>query len=227
MSQLVLDAQIDDSILRFDEHGLIPAIIQDVQTGQVLMLAYMNRESLKISLSTGETCFYSRSRKKLWHKGAKSGNTQSIRSAFYDCDEDTLLFQVVPAGPACHTGEVSCFIGKEDLEREQTPWLTTGDRGQRPTDILQLLEQRVAQRAKTMPEGSYTTYLFTKGIDKILKKVGEETAEVIIGAKNRDASEVQYEVADLIYHLLVMLREQEISLDAILHELQRRYFEER
>lgn len=226
MSQLVLDAQIDDSILRFDEHGLIPAIIQDVQTGQVLMLAYMNRESLKISLSTGETCFIVDPERSFGIKVQNPGILNPFAPLFTIAMKIHCFFKWCLQVRLAIRGSF-LFYWKGRLGTRTNTMVDDGDRGQRPTDILQLLEQRVAQRAKTMPEGSYTTYLFTKGIDKILKKVGEETAEVIIGAKNRDASEVQYEVADLIYHLLVMLREQEISLDAILHELQRRYFEER
>ncbi|PWI57679.1 bifunctional phosphoribosyl-AMP cyclohydrolase/phosphoribosyl-ATP diphosphatase HisIE [Sulfoacidibacillus thermotolerans] len=214
---------MDFSQFRFDKQGLLPAIVQDVQTGQVLMVAYMNQDALKKSLTTGQMWFYSRSRQALWHKGETSGNTQTIVQAFYDCDADTLLFHVIPAGPACHTGEVSCFVGASDHEVNHTPWLLTSTVEQRPSDVLQLLEQRVAERAAEMPEGSYTTYLFEKGIDKILKKVGEETAEVIIGAKNRNPAEVQYEVADLLYHLMVMLREQNVPFSAILQELERRY----
>ncbi len=223
MSRLSLDTQSDLSQIQYNEQGLVPAIVQDVQTGQVLMLAYMNVESLSTSLKTGQTWFYSRSRDELWHKGEQSGNTQTIVQAFYDCDADTLLFHVVPAGPACHTGEISCFVGVDEAKVNDTPWLEARNDEQRPADVLYLLEQRVANRASEMPEGSYTTYLFTKGIDKILKKVGEETAEVIIGAKNRNSDEVQYEVADLIYHLMVMLREQNVPLSAVLSELEHRY----
>ena len=176
--------------VRFDEKGLVPAIIQDAGTKEVLTLAYMNEESLAKTIETGETWFYSRSRKELWHKGATSGNTQTVVSMNYDCDQDALLVLVYPKGPACHTGAVSCFS-----ERGYTGTSSLAD-----YQILQSLEKVIVDRERERPEGAYTTYLFEKGVDKILKKVGEEAAEVIIAAKNRDAEELRWEAADLLYH---------------------------
>ncbi|WP_312117673.1 bifunctional phosphoribosyl-AMP cyclohydrolase/phosphoribosyl-ATP diphosphatase HisIE [Brevibacillus reuszeri] len=205
--------------LRFDENGLIPAIIQDAGSKSVLTLAYMNKESLQKSLETKETWFWSRSRQELWHKGGTSGNTQRIVSVSYDCDGDALVVQVVPNGPACHTGAYSCFSNElpgADAKEKQ------GDYQSDRFAILGELEQLIAARELERPEGSYTTYLFEKGVDKILKKVGEEAAEVIIAAKNRSAEELRYEASDLIFHLLVLLREQKLPLDAVLAELQGR-----
>lgn len=201
--------------LKFDENGLIPAIVQDAQSKEVLTLAYMNKESLQKSLETGETWFYSRSRKKLWHKGETSGNTQKITDIRYDCDCDALVVSVIPAGPACHTGEYSCF--SKSLLKEQSA--TNHDR----FAIINELENVIAKREAEMPEGSYTTYLFEKGVDKILKKVGEEASEVIIAAKNRHPEELKWEVADLLYHLLVLLREQKLPLDEVLKVLEERH----
>jgi len=203
--------------LKFDENGLIPAIVQDAVSKTVLTLAYMNRESLQKSLETKETWFWSRSRQELWHKGATSGNTQRIVSMKADCDGDALVVQVVPNGPACHTGAYSCFAG-EMLPVEESTEKSGSDR----YAILGELEQLIAEREAERPEGSYTTYLFEKGVDKILKKVGEEAAEVIIAAKNRDPQELRYEASDLIFHLLVLLREQKLPLEEVLSELERR-----
>ncbi|WP_313804459.1 bifunctional phosphoribosyl-AMP cyclohydrolase/phosphoribosyl-ATP diphosphatase HisIE [Cytobacillus sp.] len=188
--------------VQFDEKGLVPAIVQDARTKEVLTLAYMNEESLKKSVETGETWFFSRSRQELWHKGATSGNTQKIIEMKVDCDQDAIVVLVEPAGPACHTGETSCFSDPM---------------------ILFKLEQVIKDREKNRPEGAYTTYLFEKGLDKILKKVGEESAEVIIAAKNRDKEELKWEAADLIYHLLVLLREQDLPLNEILKVLEKRH----
>ena len=194
---------IDINTLKFDESGLIPAIVQDSRTGEVLMLAYMNRESLEISMREGKTCFYSRSRRELWRKGATSGNTQEITAITADCDRDTLLVEVIPAGPACHTGERTCFgPGRFSLDA-----------------LYSLIEKRKAQR----PEGSYTTYLFDKGVDKILKKVGEENAEVIIAAKNDDGAELVYEISDLVYHTLVLMAQKGITPEQVLRELESRH----
>ncbi|MFD2369322.1 bifunctional phosphoribosyl-AMP cyclohydrolase/phosphoribosyl-ATP diphosphatase HisIE [Brevibacillus sp. GCM10020057] len=205
--------------LKFDENGLIPAIVQDAVSKEVLTLAYMNKESLQKSLETNETWFWSRSRAELWHKGATSGHTQRILSIRYDCDGDALVVQVVPNGPACHTGAYSCFSGELTGSKEQEASApVSADR----FAILGELEQLIAAREAERPEGSYTTYLFEKGVDKILKKVGEEAAEVIIAAKNRSHEELRYEAADLIFHLLVLLREQKLPLDQVLNELQRR-----
>ncbi|WP_066065593.1 bifunctional phosphoribosyl-AMP cyclohydrolase/phosphoribosyl-ATP diphosphatase HisIE [Neobacillus soli] len=199
--------------VQFDDKGLVPAIIQDAGTKEVLTLAYMNEESLARTLETGETWFYSRSRQELWHKGATSGNTQTVVSINYDCDQDALLVLVYPKGPACHTGAVSCFSERifknpSSLEDYQ---------------ILQSLEKVIQDREQERPEGAYTTYLFEKGVDKILKKVGEETAEVIIAAKNRDHEELRWEAADLLYHLQVLLVEQGLPFKRVLQTLEERH----
>ncbi|MCM3787354.1 bifunctional phosphoribosyl-AMP cyclohydrolase/phosphoribosyl-ATP diphosphatase HisIE [Domibacillus indicus] len=199
--------------VKFDEKGLVPAIVQDATTYEVLTLAYMNEESLKKTMETGETWFYSRSRQELWHKGATSGHTQKVVSMQFDCDKDAIVVKVEPAGPACHRGTTSCF--DEPFYGEDNVSL--------PYSILQQLEQVIADREQNRPEGAYTTYLFEKGVDKILKKVGEEAAEVIIAAKNRDKEELQWEAADLLYHLLVLLREQDLALDDVLSVLARRH----
>jgi phosphoribosyl-ATP pyrophosphohydrolase/phosphoribosyl-AMP cyclohydrolase len=201
--------------IKFDEKGLVPAIVQDAQSKEVLTLAYMNEESIKKSLETGETWFYSRSRGELWHKGATSGNTQRIVDMRYDCDNDAILVLVEPAGPACHTGSYSCFskrINEESFHPSANRFA-----------IINELEKIIAEREAERPEGAYTTYLFEKGVDKILKKVGEEAAEVIIAAKNRNPEELKWEVADLLYHLLVLLREQKLPLDAVLDVLNERH----
>lgn len=202
--------------LRFDEKGLIPVIVQDAGSKTVLTLAYMNEESLQKSLATKETWFWSRSRQQLWHKGETSGHTQRIVSMRYDCDGDALVVMVEPNGPACHTGVYSCFsqevLSNTDDESVQADRFA----------ILSELEELIAAREAERPEGSYTTYLFEKGVDKILKKVGEEAAEVIIAAKNRSREELRYEASDLIFHLMVLLREQKLPLDEVLTELQRR-----
>ena len=193
--------------LKFDERGLIPAIVQDAHTREVLTLAYMNRESLARTIETRQTWFWSRSRNELWHKGATSGNTQEVVDLVVDCDRDAIVVLVKPAGPACHTGARSCF----DLPQNE-------DLGGLLVQLYRLIESRQRER----PEGSYTTYLFDKGIDKILKKVGEESAETIIAAKNDDTKPLVGEVSDLIYHLLVLLVERGVSLDQIREELAQR-----
>ncbi|MGB9780169.1 MAG: bifunctional phosphoribosyl-AMP cyclohydrolase/phosphoribosyl-ATP diphosphatase HisIE [Caldanaerobacter sp.] len=202
---------IDIKDLKFDEKGLIPAIVQDYYTKQVLMLAYMNEESLKLTLEKGETYFFSRSRGKIWHKGETSGNTQRVKKIFYDCDEDALLIQVEAKGPACHTGNISCFYRSFDEETEDG------------IEILNKLYERVKGRKINPVEGSYTNYLFEKGIDKILKKVGEEATEVVIASKNDSKDEIVYEVSDLMYHLMVLLVEKNIPLTEIYNELGKRY----
>ncbi len=202
--------------LRFDDRGLLPAVVQDALTKEVLMVAYMNQEALMKTLATKETWFYSRSREELWHKGATSTHTQHVVSLAIDCDADTLLVLVQPHGPACHTGAISCF---DETNEDSGKVPASVD----PMTILLHLESLIEQRDRLRPEGAYTTYLFEKGIDKILKKVGEETAEVIIGAKNRNPDEVRYEVADLFFHLLVMLREQGIRIEEVMAELASRY----
>jgi phosphoribosyl-AMP cyclohydrolase / phosphoribosyl-ATP pyrophosphohydrolase len=201
--------------IRFDEKGLVPAIVQDADTKEVLTLAYMNQESLTKTLETGETWFFSRSRQELWHKGATSGNTQSVVSVKYDCDQDAVLVLVQPKGPACHTGAVSCFSEGVVTERVSS---NLGD-----YQILQTLEQLIIEREKARPEGAYTTYLFEKGVDKILKKVGEEASEVIIAAKNRDTEELKWEAADLLYHLQVLLVEQGLPFTEVLKTLEERH----
>ncbi|MEF2969162.1 bifunctional phosphoribosyl-AMP cyclohydrolase/phosphoribosyl-ATP diphosphatase HisIE [Paenibacillus sp. M1] len=210
-----------EQAIKWDAQGLVPAIVQDASTKEVLMLAYMNRESLGKLVETGQTWFWSRSRAELWNKGATSGNTQQIRALRYDCDGDTLLVEVDRQGPACHTGEDTCFF--------RTAATGSGEENGAPRKasdrfaVLSELEQLIADRYKERPEGAYTTYLFDKGLDKILKKVGEETAESIIAAKNADNDELRYEVSDLIYHLLVLLRERNLPLDEIMAELERRH----
>jgi len=198
----------DIKSLKFDERGLIPAIVQDARTREVLTLAYMNEESLARTIETGQTWFWSRSRNELWHKGETSGNTQSVVNLINDCDNDALVVLVNPAGPACHTGARSCFDSKPGDE----------DLGLLLANLYKLIESRERER----PEGSYTTYLFNSGLDKILKKVGEESAETIIAAKNDDVSRLTSETADLVYHLLVLLVARGVSLDEVRKELERR-----
>jgi phosphoribosyl-ATP pyrophosphohydrolase/phosphoribosyl-AMP cyclohydrolase len=200
---------------KFDQNGLVPAIVQDAVSKEVLTLAYMNEESLQKTIETKETWFYSRSRQELWNKGATSGNTQEVVGLKYDCDQDALLVLVRPAGPACHTGSYSCFSENVFGDSRQA-------QGER-FEILNTLEKLIAEREAEMPEGSYTTYLFTEGVDKILKKVGEEASEVIIAAKNRDADELKWEAADLLFHLMVLLREQKLPLDEVLNVLEERH----
>jgi phosphoribosyl-AMP cyclohydrolase / phosphoribosyl-ATP pyrophosphohydrolase len=203
--------------IKFDAQGLVPAIVQDAVSKEVLMLAYMNMESLHKTMESGQTWFWSRSRKELWNKGATSGHTQDVVSLRYDCDGDTLLVAVKQHGPACHTGAYSCFYRSADgNSKAPTP---TEDR----FGPLTRLESTISQRDAERPEGAYTTYLFEKGLDKILKKIGEETAEVIIAGKNRDPIELRSEAADLIFHLMVLLREQQIPFDDVLQELEFRH----
>ena len=197
--------------LKFDEKGLIPAIVVDAKTKKVLTLAYMNRESLEISLEKELTCFWSRSRNELWLKGETSGNYQHIVSITADCDNDALVVLVEPDGPACHTGSYSCFTKPVFQSEERSEFSYEG--------LVELIRGR-----KTNPQdGSYTTYLFNKGLDKILKKVGEESTEVIIAAKAEDKKETVYEIADLAYHIMVLMVETGISLDDIRDELASRH----
>jgi phosphoribosyl-AMP cyclohydrolase / phosphoribosyl-ATP pyrophosphohydrolase len=193
--------------IRFDERGLIPAIVQNATTREVLTLAYMNRESLARTIETGETWFWSRSRNELWHKGATSGNTQRVVNLTLDCDGDAIVVLVNPAGPACHTGAVSCF----DIEMVHGLGL-----------LLEQLYELIESRQRQRPAGSYTTYLFEAGLDKILKKLGEESAETIIAAKNEEQQPLIAEVSDLIYHLLVLLVARGVSLESIAAELKQR-----
>ncbi len=196
--------------LKYDSNGLIPAIVQDHYTKKVLMLAYMNEESLKISLEEGMTCFYSRSRQELWRKGETSGNRQHIMSIRTDCDCDTLLVDVIKDGPACHTGSESCFFNVIE-EKEDEAFSYEG------------LYKMLLGRKLEKKEGSYTTYLFEKGTDKILKKVGEECTEVIIAAKAQDKEETIYEIADLLYHVTVLMIDAGITLDDVTAELAKRH----
>ena len=197
--------------LKFDENGLIPAVVQDAVTKRVLTVAYMNKESLKISVEKGLTCFWSRSREELWLKGETSGNYQHIVSITADCDNDALLVLVEPDGPACHLGNVSCFengVFESDTLKEFSL-----------EGLMKLIEGRKTDKK----EGSYTTYLFEKGLDKILKKIGEESTEVIIAAKAEDKKETVYEIADLAYHVMVLMVEAGISLEDIHKELSSRH----
>lgn len=196
--------------LKFDDKGLIPAIIIDYYTKEVLTLAYMNKESLEISLKEGKTCFYSRSRKELWRKGETSKNYQHIQSIKSDCDNDALIIEVIKDGPACHTGAESCFMNKVYQKENYKDF-----------SIYKLYEL-IRGRKINMTEGSYTTYLFNSGIDKILKKIGEESSEVIIGAKNGSKEEIIYELSDLFYHSLVLMVEKNITLNDIKDELSKR-----
>lgn len=197
--------------LKFDEKGLIPAIVVNAATKKVLTLAYMNRESLKISMEKGLTCFFSRSRQELWLKGDTSGNYQHIVSITADCDNDALVVAVKPDGPACHTGTESCFT-KPVWESDEAEEFSL-------EALMKLIEGRKTEKK----EGSYTTYLFEKGLDKILKKVGEESTEVIIAAKAEDKAETIYEISDLVYHVMVLMIEAGISLDDIKKELASRH----
>ncbi|TJY39547.1 bifunctional phosphoribosyl-AMP cyclohydrolase/phosphoribosyl-ATP diphosphatase HisIE [Cohnella pontilimi] len=204
--------------IRFDAQGLVPAVVQDAVSKEVLMLAYMNKESLQKTVETGQTWFWSRSRQELWNKGATSGHTQHVQSLSYDCDGDTLLVAVKQDGPACHTGAYSCFY-RTVMGDNEAKSKSAEDR----FGPLSRLESTIAQRDAERPDGAYTTYLFEKGLDKILKKIGEETAEVIIAGKNRDRVELRSEAADLIFHLLVLLREQQVPFDDVLQELEFRH----
>ena len=202
---------IDINTLKFDEKGLIPAIVVDATTKKVLTLAYMNKESLEISIKEQKTCFFSRSRGQLWRKGETSGNFQHIVNIVADCDKDALTVLVNKEGPACHTGADSCFNDEVFVSDENHAFSMD--------ELYNLLLGRKTDK----PEGSYTTYLFEKGIDKILKKVGEECTEVIIAAKADDKAETVYEIADLAYHVMVLMVEMGISVDDIKRELASRH----
>ena len=231
MSEMV---KVED--VKFDEKGLVPAIVVDVDTNEVLTLAYMNEESLRISLEKKLTCFWSRSRQELWLKGETSGNYQHIVSITADCDRDALVVKVKPDGPACHLGTWSCFdypmleangaCGAATIEADDAAAETLAPQGASPIDntfsyegLIELIRGRKTEKK----EGSYTTYLFEKGLDKILKKVGEESTEVIIAAKAEDKAETVYEIADLAYHVMVLMVEAGISLDDITKELASRH----
>ena len=202
---------IDIEQLKFDENGLIPAIVVDAITKRVLTLAYMNRESLQISMEKELTCFWSRSRKELWLKGETSGNYQHIVSITADCDKDALVVMVEPEGPACHLGTESCFenpVFQSDARHEFSY-----------QGLMDLIEGRKLEKK----EGSYTTYLFEKGLDKILKKVGEEATELVIAAKNPEPEEIKYEMADFLYHAMVLMVEKGITWEEIIEELDNRH----
>jgi phosphoribosyl-ATP pyrophosphohydrolase/phosphoribosyl-AMP cyclohydrolase len=203
--------------VKFDEHGLIPAVVQDTRTRRVLTLAYMNDESLRKTLESGETWFWSRSRSSLWHKGETSGNTQQVVEVLLDCDGDALNVLVVPNGPACHTGAESCFHNEIQGAGpfEVAPTSGSSNFG----EVLDSLYALVESRKRERPEGSYTSYLFDQGLDKILKKVGEESAETIIAAKNDDRNALVKESSDLLYHLVVLLVERGLSLAEVRDEL--------
>ena len=202
---------VEISELKFDSNGLIPAVVVDSITKKVLTVAYMNAESLAISVAEGRTCFYSRSRQCLWRKGETSGNVQRVVSITADCDKDALVVDVIKSGPACHTGAESCFFNPVYVSDELKQFTWQG--------LYELIEGR-----KTDPkEGSYTTYLFDKGLEKILKKVGEESTEVIIAGSKRDKEETVYEISDLAYHVMVLMIELGISVEDITKELEKRH----
>jgi phosphoribosyl-ATP pyrophosphohydrolase/phosphoribosyl-AMP cyclohydrolase len=200
---------------KFNADGLIPAIVQDDRTGEVLMLAYMNAESLARTRATGQAWFWSRSRQELWHKGATSGNYLNLRSLAFDCDGDVVLLRVLPAGPTCHTGARSCFFTPPEHFQTDAPATAT------PL-VLNALWDVIRERQETRPEGSYTSYLFNEGIDKIGKKIGEEGAETIIAAKNGEPARIASEVADLFYHTLVLLADRGVPPEKVWEELERR-----
>lgn len=205
--------------IKFDKHGLVPVITQDYKTKEVLMLAYMNQEAFDKTLETGKVNYYSRSRKEQWLKGETSGHYQIVKSIKYDCDEDTLLIEVEQIGSACHTGHHSCFY--RDIESKEIDNIKT-EVEYFDARVLKEEYDTIIDRKNNPKEGSYTNYLLDKGIDKTLKKVGEEAAEVIIAAKNNDKNEVIYEIADLLYHLMVTMAQKDISLEDIFKEIKSR-----
>ncbi|ETP68277.1 phosphoribosyl-ATP pyrophosphatase [Planococcus glaciei] len=198
--------------VKYDANGLVPVIIQNAETKAVLTLAYATEEAVQKTIETNETWLYSRSRNELWNKGATSGNTQQVTAVRLDCDGDSLIYEVIPNGPACHTGEESCFHNT-----------IAGTPNESTVDMFNELTGLIEKREQEMPEGAYTTYLFEEGVDKICKKVGEEAAEVIIAAKNRDPKELAMETADLFYHVLVLLQEQKVGLDQVVDVLKERH----
>ncbi|MEL7606194.1 Histidine biosynthesis bifunctional protein HisIE [bioreactor metagenome] len=197
--------------VKFDDKGIVVAVAQDYITNEVLMVAYMNKESLEITLNEKRACYYSRSRQSLWRKGETSGHWQNLKGLYYDCDADAILMKVEQIGNACHTGAYSCFFNKvfEDNVTDQA--------------ILNRLYNQIIDRRDNPKEGSYTNYLFDKGLDKILKKVGEETSEVIIGAKNKNKDELVYEMCDLIYHSMVLMVSEGVTMDDLKAELTKRH----
>lgn len=205
---------MDLSAIKFNEQGLVPAIAQDAKTGAVLMLAWMNAESLQLTINTGYATYYSRSRQQLWKKGETSGHTQKVLNLSYDCDGDAILMQVEQIGPACHTGEYTCFHHPiVEADPDDLPATSA---------IVQHVYDVISDRKVNPQEGSYTNYLFSKGIEKICKKVGEEASETIIAAMKANKEEVTYEAADLIYHLLVLMNQQGVTPDDVWTELARR-----
>ena len=202
--------------LRFDDRGLVPVVAQDAVTGEILMLAYANREALERTGSSGRAHYWSRSRQEIWRKGDTSGHEQHVREIQLDCDADAVVYQVTQVGAACHTGEATCFHRR----------VTEGgglEAGASAAHILSRVDQVVEGRIRDRPEGSYTTYLLDKGVDKILKKIGEEATEVVVAAKNANDAELTGEVSDLLFHLLVLLRERDLPLEAVWSELERRF----
>ncbi|WP_333638609.1 bifunctional phosphoribosyl-AMP cyclohydrolase/phosphoribosyl-ATP diphosphatase HisIE [Tissierella praeacuta] len=193
--------------IRFDNNGLVPAVVQDIKTKDVLMLAYMSKESIKKTFEEKVVHYYSRSREKLWKKGETSGNIQRLKGFYYDCDKDSVLVEVEQVGAACHTGNYSCFFNKVLKEESQE------------INIIERLYSLLKNRKENPKEGSYTNYLFKEGLDKILKKIGEESSEVIIGAKNKNKEELVYEISDLIYHILVLMVNEDIFIEDIKNEL--------
>ncbi|NLK20508.1 MAG: bifunctional phosphoribosyl-AMP cyclohydrolase/phosphoribosyl-ATP diphosphatase HisIE [Epulopiscium sp.] len=204
--------------LKFDDRGLIPAIAQDAATKEVLMMAYMNKESLKKTIETGRVHYYSRSRQSLWLKGETSGNFQMVKNIYFDCDLDTILVQIEQIGVACHTGKPSCFyqhLCDNELKEK-------GENMMDKFEILQQVYDIIADRRDNPKEGSYTNYLFDKGIDKMLKKVGEESSEVIIASKNNDKGEITYEMSDLLYHMMVVMVQTGVQWEDLCNELKKR-----
>jgi len=214
--------EVDISMIKFDDNGLVPAVVQE-ENGQVLMLAYMNAESLQKTIETGYTWFYSRRRKRLWNKGEESGNKQKVREISYDCDGDTLLIKVHQTGVACHTGTYTCFSGRKLVEeKEKSLALVEPEPETSLATVLNDLYNVIQERQLNPVEGSYTNYLFEKGQDKILKKVGEEAVETVIASKNNKSEEVLYEMGDLWYHCLVLLAYHKLTPDQLLDELMSR-----
>lgn len=206
--------------IKYDDNGLIPVIVQDHNSDEVLMLAYMNKESLEETLNTGMAHYWSRSRNELWKKGETSGHYQHVKSLKIDCDGDTLLIKVIQEGVACHTGYKTCFFTEQDIVQGSENNIIPQNNSS--SEILEELYHVIADRKINPKEGSYTNYLFNKGLDKILKKVGEEASEVIIAAKNNSFEELRYEISDLVYHTLVLMVEQGLKLDDIYEELRKR-----
>ena len=216
-------ANVDISMVKFDEKGLVPAVVQE-ENGQVLMLAYMNEESLKKTLETGYAHYFSRSRQSLWKKGETSGNVQQVKEISYDCDGDTLLLRVHQTGVACHTGSYSCFSGRKLASTEEKGIAVVPPEPQTAlAKVLNDLYDVIQDRRLNPVEGSYTNYLFEKGQDKILKKVGEEATEIVIAAKNPDSDELKYEICDFLYHMMVLMAERDVTWKDITDELAQRH----